>query len=70
VEEAARAYDAAAWRVGRSRCEMNFPEMESLVEAEFLAPQPELFTEEDHRSHRAVQRRLAIPVRDERSMAE
>jgi hypothetical protein len=36
-EEAARAYDTAAWRVGRSRREMNFSETESLAEAEFLA---------------------------------
>jgi hypothetical protein len=69
-EEAARAYDAAAWRVGRPRREKNFPETESLAEAEFLAPQPALVTEEDRRHHRAVQRRLAIAERDERSMAE
>jgi hypothetical protein len=49
---------------------MNFPEMESLAEAKFLAPQPALVTEEDRRRHRAVQRCLAITGRDERSMAE
>jgi hypothetical protein len=36
-EEAAHAYDAAVWRVGRPRREMNFPETESLAKAEFLA---------------------------------
>jgi hypothetical protein len=70
AEEAARAYDATAWRVGRPRREMNFPETKSLAEAELLAPQPTLVTEEDRRRHRAVQRRLAIAERDERSMAE
>ena len=69
-EEAARAFDAAAWRLGRPRREMNFPETESLAEAEFLAPAPVLVTEEDRRRHRAVQRRLAIAERDEAALAE
>jgi hypothetical protein len=60
----------AAWRVGCPQREMNFPETESLAEAEFLAPQPALITEEDRRRHRVVQRLLAIAERDERSMAE
>jgi hypothetical protein len=46
---------------------MNFPETESLAEAEFLAPQPALVTEEDRRRHRTVQRRLAIAERSWRS---
>jgi hypothetical protein len=69
-KEAARAYDVAAWCVSRPQREMNFPKMESLAEAEFLATQPALVTEEDCRRHRAVQRRLAIAERDECSMAE
>jgi hypothetical protein len=64
-KEAARAYDVAAWCVSRPQREMNFPKMESLAEAEFLATQPALVTEEDCRRHRAVQRRLAIAERDE-----
>ncbi|KAK1647970.1 hypothetical protein QYE76_065775 [Lolium multiflorum] len=32
-EAAARAYDIAAWRFGRPRHEMNFPEVRSLTEA-------------------------------------
>ncbi|KAK1686547.1 hypothetical protein QYE76_047395 [Lolium multiflorum] len=39
-ELAAHAYDAAAWRFRRPRCDMNFPDVESLEEAEFLAPTP------------------------------
>uniref|UniRef100_A0ACD5UDW8 Uncharacterized protein n=1 Tax=Avena sativa TaxID=4498 RepID=A0ACD5UDW8_AVESA len=70
LEEAARVYDTAAWHVGRPRREMNFPEKEPLVEAEFLAPTPALITEEDHRRHRALQRRLAIAEHDENAMAE
>jgi hypothetical protein len=68
-EEAARAYDAAAWRIGRPRRKMNFPEMESLEEAQFLMPQPYLVTDEDRHRHRQVQRRLLITEHDERAMA-
>jgi hypothetical protein len=52
LEEAARVYDAAAWRIGRPRRQMNFPETESHEEAQFLAPQPHLVTEEDRHLHR------------------
>jgi hypothetical protein len=68
-EEAARAYDAAAWRIGRPRRQMNFPETESLEEAQFLAPQPDLVIDEDRHRHRQVQRRLLIAEHDERAMA-
>jgi hypothetical protein len=39
-EEAACAYDAAAWRFARPRHQMNFPEVGSLAEAESLVPEP------------------------------
>jgi hypothetical protein len=68
-EEAAHAYDATAWRIGRSRWQMNFPETESLEEAQFLAPQPHLVTDEDRHRHRQVQRRLLIAEHDKRAMA-
>ena len=48
---------------------MNFPETESLKEAQFLAPQPHLVTEEDRHLHREAQRRLLIAEHDERAMA-
>ncbi|KAK1645883.1 hypothetical protein QYE76_063688 [Lolium multiflorum] len=62
-ELAARAYDAAAWRFRRPGRDMNFPDVESLEEAEFLAPPPCLVDEEDRRRHRQVQHRIAIAER-------
>ncbi|KAM0879872.1 hypothetical protein ACQ4PT_033958 [Festuca glaucescens] len=37
-EEATRMYDVAAWWLGRPRSNMNFTDIESLVEAEMVAP--------------------------------
>jgi hypothetical protein len=45
VELAARAYDTAAWRFRRPRRDMNFLDVESLKEAEFLASPPPLLTD-------------------------
>ncbi|KAF7030500.1 hypothetical protein CFC21_042030 [Triticum aestivum] len=39
AHEAARAYDVAVWRAGRPREHLNFPEIESRVEAEMLVSQ-------------------------------
>ncbi|KAI4991268.1 hypothetical protein ZWY2020_039639 [Hordeum vulgare] len=39
AHEAARAYDVAMWRAERPREHLNFPEIESRVEAEMLVPQ-------------------------------
>ncbi|KAK1669998.1 hypothetical protein QYE76_058157 [Lolium multiflorum] len=69
-ELAARAYDAAAWRFRRPRRDMNFPDVESLEEAEFLAPPPCLVDDEDRRRHRQVQRRIAIAEHDEQLMRQ
>jgi hypothetical protein len=60
VEQAARAYDMVAWRLGRPRQELNFKYCASLEEAEFLASFDSLVT--------AEQRRLAIAQADERAM--
>ena len=49
AEEAARAHDAAAWRLLRPRRDMNFPNVSS----------QRLFTDEDRRVHR--RRQLASP---------
>ncbi|SPT20299.1 unnamed protein product [Triticum aestivum] len=63
AEEAARAHDAAAWRLLRPRRDMNFPNVLS-QRARDLAPLPQLFTDEERRVHRRRQRRLAIAEKD------
>ncbi|KAK1684471.1 hypothetical protein QYE76_045319 [Lolium multiflorum] len=68
TELATHAYDAAAWRFRRPRRDMNFPDIESLEEAEFLAPAPCLVDEENRRCDRQAQRRIAIAERDEELM--
>ena len=67
-EQAARAYDAVAWRFRRPRSELNFPDCPNIVEAEFLAPRPTLLTNEDRDRHRQVQRRIATAEHDEELM--
>jgi hypothetical protein len=49
----------------RLQRDLNFPDVESLEEAEFLAPPPRLLDDEDRHRHRQVQRRLAIAERNE-----
>ena len=68
AEEAARAYDAAAWRLRRPSREMNFLDMSTSQRAQDLAPLPRLFTDEDRRVHRRRQRRLAIAEMDVEAM--
>ncbi|XP_020162137.1 uncharacterized protein [Aegilops tauschii subsp. strangulata] len=63
AEQAARAYDAAAWRLRRPGREMNFSDVSS-QRAQDLAPLPRLFTDEDRRVHRRRMRRLAIAEMD------
>jgi hypothetical protein len=67
-ELATRAYDAAAWEFRRSRRDLNFLEVESLEEAEFLVSPPHLIDDEDR--HRQAQCRLAITKRDEQLMRQ
>ena len=40
AHEAARAYDAAAWRLGRPRQQMNFHDVHTLQQALDIAPPP------------------------------
>ena len=68
AEEAARAHDAAAWRLLRPRREMNFPDVSSQL-AQDLAPLPRLFTDEDRHDNRRRQRRLVIAEMDVEAMA-
>jgi hypothetical protein len=68
--EAAHGFDAAAWRLGRGRSELNFPEVESAVEAQFLAPPPLLETRKEWRTHEGAVQRISVTEADDRLMAE
>jgi hypothetical protein len=63
AHEAARAYDAVAWRLGRSRRSMNFDDMTTRQQAEMLAPPPPTVTREQRQ--RELEQRLVIAERDE-----
>ncbi|KAK1614926.1 hypothetical protein QYE76_020443 [Lolium multiflorum] len=69
-EAAARAYDVAAWRFGRSRHELNFPEVRSLTEAESLSTEPLLRSEGEAQRFRDGQRRIDTTEADEQFMAQ
>ncbi|CAM0942705.1 unnamed protein product [Alopecurus aequalis] len=69
VRETARAWDAAAWRLGRPRGGMNFRDVWTRQQAQDLAPPPCVVTKEDNRRNRLIQRRLAIAEQDEQAMA-
>ena len=68
--EAARAYDAAAWVLGRPRHALNFEEVRSLEEALSFTDPPadRLVTDKERRRHQHIQRRIRIAEEDERAM--
>ncbi|XP_045087174.1 ethylene-responsive transcription factor 5-like [Aegilops tauschii subsp. strangulata] len=68
--EAARAYDAAAWRLGRRHGQMNFQDVYMLQQALDVAPAPRLNTTQDRAERAERQRRLLIAQEDERVMAK
>ncbi|KAE8815818.1 putative AP2 protein [Hordeum vulgare] len=68
--EAARAYDAAAWRLGRPRAQMNIQDVYTREQAQDLAPPPRLITDQDREEHRRRKGRLLVAEEDERAMAE
>jgi hypothetical protein len=68
--EAARAYDAVAWRLGRSRRSMNFDDVMTHQQAEMLAPPPSAVTREQRQRQRELEQRLVIAERDERLRLE
>ncbi|KAM3300591.1 hypothetical protein ACQJBY_041555 [Aegilops geniculata] len=70
AHEAARAYDAAAWRLGRPRPQMNFHDVHTLQQALDVAPPPRICTAQDRAEHAERQRRLLVAHEDERTMAE
>jgi hypothetical protein len=65
AHEAARAYDAVAWRLGRSRRTMNFHDVWTREQAEQLAPPPPVITREQQRRRRELEQRLLIAECDE-----
>ena len=68
--EAARAYDATASRLDRPREQMNFQDVHTRQQAQDVAPQPRLITDQDRAEHGRRQRRLLVAEEDERAMAE
>ncbi|XP_037419271.1 ethylene-responsive transcription factor 13-like [Triticum dicoccoides] len=68
--EAARVYDAAAWRLGRPRAQMNFDDIYTCQQAQRVAPPPRLITDQDREDHHRLQRHLLIVEEDEQAMAE
>ena len=65
AHEAARAYDAVAWRLGRSRRSLNFHDVYTREQAEMLAPPSPVITQEQARRRRELEQRLLIAERDE-----
>ncbi|KAE8818950.1 putative AP2 protein [Hordeum vulgare] len=60
AHEAARAFDAAAWRLGRPRQQMNFQDVYTLQQVLDVAPPPRLNSAQDRAEHTARQRRLLV----------
>jgi hypothetical protein len=70
AHEAARAYDAVAWRLGRSRRSMNFDDVWTRQQTEALAPPPPAITHEQRQRQCELEQRLLIAERDERLRLE
>ncbi|XP_051205960.1 uncharacterized protein [Lolium perenne] len=70
AHEAARAYDAVAWRLGRSRRSLNFHDVYTREQAEMLAPPPPVITQEQARRRRELEQCLLIAERDEAMRVE
>ncbi|CAM0880031.1 unnamed protein product [Alopecurus aequalis] len=66
AQEAARAFDAAAWLLGHPRWQINFPNDAQTAEQAAEAPSPVLNTAEE----REVNEQLLVARHDERVMAE
>nr|XP_051202018.1 ethylene-responsive transcription factor 5-like [Lolium perenne] len=65
AHEAARAYDAVAWRLSCSRRSLNFHDVYTREQAEMLAPPSPVITQEQARRRRELEQRLLIAERDE-----
>ncbi|XP_037463843.1 ethylene-responsive transcription factor ERF071-like, partial [Triticum dicoccoides] len=69
ANEAARAYDAAAWHLRWPHRTMNFPNVLTREWAQELAPLPQLNTDEDRCDNQRWEHRLSITEMDEEAMA-
>ncbi|XP_048566891.1 ethylene-responsive transcription factor ERF056-like [Triticum urartu] len=69
TNEAARAYDAMAWRLRWPHRTLNFPNVSMREWAQELAPLPWLIIDEDRRDNRRREHRLGIAEMDEEAMA-
>ena len=69
ASEAARAYDAEAWRLRWPHRTLNFPNVLTWERAQELAPLPRLSTDEGRRDNRRQEHRLGITEMDEEAMA-
>ena len=70
AHEAARAYDAAAWRLGRPRSRMKFDDVWTAQQAQDLAPPPPFISQEARLRQREQERRLLVAERAERERLE
>jgi hypothetical protein len=68
ADEAARAYAATAWRFLLGRAALNFPEIGTREEAEFLEPPSLIQTQAEQRRHEHAQVQLSIAEINERRM--
>ncbi|KAE8808236.1 Ethylene-responsive transcription factor CRF1 [Hordeum vulgare] len=68
AEQAAHAYDAAAWRLQCPCTEMKFSEVAPRERAHELAPPLQVVTDEDHREKRRREHRLGITEMDDEAM--
>ncbi|XBH70895.1 hypothetical protein VPH35_098456 [Triticum aestivum] len=69
AQDGAHAYDAVAWRLRRSRWDMNFTDVATPERAQELAPFPRLITDEDRCKNRRRERRLSLAEMDKEAMA-
>ncbi|CAM0952854.1 unnamed protein product [Alopecurus aequalis] len=71
AHEAARAFNVAAWQLGRPCRQMNFPhDAQTAEQAAELAPPPVLNTAEERERQRVLNEQLLVARHDERVMTE
>lgn len=68
AELAARAFDIACWRLGRSKHEMNFPEVESRGVVVFIGPEVNIVSRKEKRETRIILDQVNTHESDETDM--